>query len=124
MVPGKFNAVVQRLRQLIGGGADATDRDLLERFVQTHEEAAFAEIVRRHGPLVLGVARRILGDVHEAEDVFQATFVVLARKASSVAWSALVGNWLHGVARRVALKARTQMLRRRNLERQVPLMQP
>jgi RNA polymerase sigma factor (sigma-70 family) len=76
------------------------------------EESAFEFIVRRHGAMVLGVCRRILGDEHDAEDAFQATFLVLVRKAATIAPRDQLGRWLHGVARRTALKARTARTRR------------
>jgi RNA polymerase sigma factor (sigma-70 family) len=95
---------------------DAGDGDLLERFAREREEAAFAALVRRHGPMVLGVCRRVLRDAHLAEDAFQATFLVLARKAGSVARPELLGNWLYGVALRTASEARTRAARRRTRE--------
>jgi RNA polymerase sigma factor (sigma-70 family) len=82
-----------------------SDRELLERFVARREEAAFAGLVARHGPLVLATCRRILGDEHAAEDAFQATFLVLARKAASGRWQESVVGWLHEVARRVAARS-------------------
>ena len=93
-----------------------SDGQMLERFLARREEAAFAALVRRHGPMVLGVCRRVLADAHAAEDAFQATFLVLVRKASSAVPRDLVGNWLHGVARRTALKARASAARRRRAE--------
>jgi RNA polymerase sigma factor (sigma-70 family) len=90
-----------------------TDAQLLEAFLIGHEEAAFAALVRRHGPMVFGVCRRILGDRHEAEDAFQATFLVLLRKASSIRPGQAVGPWLHGVAQRTARRAREALARRR-----------
>src|SRR5262245_9155041 len=86
--------------------AAAPDDDLVERFAAHREEAAFAALVRRHGPLVLGVCRRILAEPHAAEDCFQATFLVLARKAGSLKRPGALGPWLYGVATRTALKAR------------------
>jgi DNA-directed RNA polymerase specialized sigma24 family protein len=71
-----------------------TDEVLLEAFLSRRDEAAFRALMRRHGPMVLGVCRRILGNVHDAEDAFQATFLVLVRKAGSIRPRALVGNWL------------------------------
>src|SRR5262249_47991116 len=81
-------------------------RQLVARFAATRDEAAFTALLRRHGGMVLGVARRVVGHVQDAEDVFQATFLVLARRAGSVAQREAVGNWLYGVAYRTALRAR------------------
>ena len=86
--------------------ADATDRQLLERFVAKRDEAAFALLVQRHGPQVLRIGRRVLGDEQAAEDVFQAAFLVLARKASTVAWHESIGGWIQAVAHRLARHAR------------------
>jgi RNA polymerase sigma-70 factor (ECF subfamily) len=96
-----------------------TDRALLEDFAQTCHADTFAALVKRHGPLVLGVCRRVLCDGADADDAFQATFLVLARKAGSIGQPERLGNWLYGVATRIALKARASAARRR--ERQEPL---
>jgi RNA polymerase sigma factor (sigma-70 family) len=93
-----------------------TDAQLLERFALHRDEAAFEALLYRHGPLVFGVCRRLLFDPHDAEDAFQATFLVLARKAGAVGRRALLGNWLYGVAYRVAARARKTTLRRRGRE--------
>jgi RNA polymerase sigma factor (sigma-70 family) len=94
-----------------------TDAELLLRYVDSGDEAAFEVIARRHGPLVLAVCRRVLGDSHGADDAFQATFLVLARKARSIRKSESVSSWLHGVARRVAARARESARTRRWYER-------
>ncbi|HZZ78071.1 MAG TPA: sigma-70 family RNA polymerase sigma factor [Gemmataceae bacterium] len=93
------------------------DGHLLERFVQQQDEPAFGELVRRHGPMVLGVCRRVLDNPHDAEDCFQAVFMVLVRKADSVQPRSMVGNWLYGVAYRTALEARKLAARRRVIEK-------
>ena len=113
--------VLQHLRKVADTqtARDLTDGELLERFQTTHEETAFALLVQRHGPMVLGVCRRILDNAADAEDAFQATFVVLVRRAASLASRAVLGDWLHGVARRTALKVRTDAARRRAKEQSV-----
>jgi RNA polymerase sigma factor (sigma-70 family) len=100
---------------------DLADRQLLERFARAGDQAAFAALVQRHGPMVLGVCRRLLRDAHEAEDAFQATFLVLVHKARSIGRPELLGPWLHGVAYRTAAQAR-QAARRRAREREAPAM--
>jgi RNA polymerase sigma factor (sigma-70 family) len=97
--------------------ADAPDGQLLERYVGGRDEAAFAALLRRHGPMVLDVCRRVLRQTQDAEEAFQATFLLLARQAHSIRKRGSVGPWLHGAAFRVALKARTQAARRRRRER-------
>ena len=102
--------------------AELTDGQLLEGFVSRRDEAALAALVRRHGALVWGVCRRLLRDYHDAEDAFQATFLVLVRKAASIVPREMVVNWLYGVARQTALKARATAARRKGRERQVAEM--
>jgi RNA polymerase sigma factor (sigma-70 family) len=94
-----------------------SDGQLLGRFVERRETSAFEAIVERHGPLVWGVCRRVLRDHHDAEDAFQATFLVLARKAASVMPREKLGNWLYGVAFQTAMKARATRAKRRVRER-------
>jgi RNA polymerase sigma factor (sigma-70 family) len=90
---------------------ELSDRDLVRRFAEQRDEAAFAALVGRHGGMVLGVGRRVLGNEDDAEDVFQATFLVLSRKAATLVKKDAVGPWLFGVAHRLALKARQQARR-------------
>src|SRR5271166_3359922 len=94
--------VLEQLEEAAGG---LTDGQLLARFVAARDEPAFAALLRRHGPMVLGVCRRVLRDYHDAEDAFQATFLILARRAVSVAKRASVGCYLYAVAYRAALEA-------------------
>jgi RNA polymerase sigma factor (sigma-70 family) len=98
---------------------EVTDRDLLQRFAHSRDGDAFAALVQRYGPLVLGVCRRVLRQGQDAEDAFQATFLVLARKAGSIGQPERLGNWLYGVASRVAQKARAEAARRRARQHQV-----
>jgi RNA polymerase sigma factor (sigma-70 family) len=122
MATGQMSGVIRHLRgaalQHDGGGV--TDGQLLECFITHQDEAAFEAVVRRHGPMVLGVCRRILRNHHDAEDAFQATFLVLARKATSIGQRELLGNWLYGAAYRAALEVKAA--RRRVRERQVSAM--
>jgi RNA polymerase sigma factor (sigma-70 family) len=111
-------AVFNHLRGLLGQAEGPSDADLLARFADRRDGDAFAELVRRHGPMVLGVCRRVLGNPHDAEDAFQATFLVLARKAAAVRRSCPTpAGWLHGVANRTALKSRNAAVVRRAKER-------
>src|SRR5262249_6508711 len=98
--------------------AGRTDGELLEDFIARRDEAAFEGLLRRHGPMVLGVCRRIVRNEADAEDAFQATFLVLVKKAATIRPRGMVGNWLYGVARTTALKARTMNTRRVAKERE------
>jgi len=104
---------------------EPADRDLLQRFIAQHDESAFAALVARHGPMVLAVCRRVLGNGPDADDAFQATFFILVQKAASITQPELLSNWLFGVAVRTARKARTAAARRAHHERQVvPVASP
>src|SRR5262249_33867627 len=105
---GRLEDLLGYLRRVVPADNPNSDAQLLERFTAAGDERAFALLARRHGPMVLSVCRRVLGDAHDAEDAFQATFLILARKASSAARSASAGAWLHTVAYRVALRARSR----------------
>jgi RNA polymerase sigma factor (sigma-70 family) len=96
---------------------ELSDAELLERFTQRRDEAAFEALVNRHGPMVEGVCRRIIGNAHAAEDVFQAVFLVLVRKSGTIRRPELLANWLYGVACRVARKARIKAIRNAARER-------
>jgi RNA polymerase sigma factor (sigma-70 family) len=114
---GQLNPILHYLHRVgatLPGPGD-TDALLLERFTRRGDETAFAALLRRHGPLVLGVCRRVLRDAHEAEDAFQATFLLLVRKAGSLRRPDRLGPWLYGVAYRTAQRARGRAARRRPL---------
>src|SRR5262249_29781735 len=98
--------------------AGMSEGKLLERFLARRDEAAFEALVARFGPMVLGVCRGRLDDPHAVEDAFQGTFLVLVKKAGSIRDPELLGNWLYGVAHRVATRARADAARRRSRERQ------
>lgn len=123
MADASVAAFVRTLGQVVLEEARRpSDGELLERFLQARDERAFASLVGRHGTMVLGVCRRVLGDAHDAEDAFQAVFLVLARRADSIRPRDNVGNWLHGVAHRTALEAQKLRARRRAREHQVETM--
>lgn len=117
----RTSKVIQHLRSAVlrRDEAGAADGQLLECFLTQRDDAALAALVRRHGPMVWGVCRRVLQHHHDAEDAFQATFLVLVRRAASVEPREMVANWLYGVAYRTALKARSLAARRKGRERQV-----
>ncbi len=111
--PNRTTVFIQLERLFHHGTATgSTECELLERFVTRRDEAAFEAIVARHGPMVLGVCRQLLRDPNDVDDAFQATFLVLVRKAGSLKRCDLLGNWLYGVAHRVAVRARSLAARR------------
>jgi RNA polymerase sigma factor (sigma-70 family) len=124
MATSQMSEVIQHLRRavLLRDGAGLTDGQLLTDYVSRRDEAALEALVRRHGAMVWGVCRRVLPDFHDAEDAFQATFLVFVRKAASIASRELLANWLYGVAHQTALKARATAARRKGRERQVTQM--
>jgi RNA polymerase sigma factor (sigma-70 family) len=118
MTTSRASLVLQHVRELVPAeGADRlSDRELLERYHAGREPAAFEALLRRYGPLVLGVCRRVLANRADAEDAFQATFLVLAQKAGSIRKHTALGSWLYGVAYRVAAKARLRSALRQRYE--------
>src|SRR5882762_2425970 len=104
MAKKSLNGVLQHLRMVaaVQTNRELSDPELLEQFVAARDEGAFAVLIERHGPMVLGVCRRALPNFHDAEDACQATFLVLARKAASARKKTSLSSWLHGVACRVA----------------------
>ncbi len=127
----KTSSALPHLRAVLTDGSTTgfSDRQLLERFADERArsveasqaaELAFEALVIRHGAMVWGICRRVLGDVHEAEDAFQATFLLLARKAGSLHVDDTLGRWLYGVAHRVAVRARFRAGRRASLGGEVP----
>src|SRR5437762_7306923 len=124
MATSQMSELVSHLRRtvLLRDGAGLTDEQLLEDYISRRDEAALAALVRRHGPMVWGVCRRVLRNYHDAEDAFQATFLVLVRKAAGIASRELLANWLYGVAYNVARKARAAAAKRRAREKQVTVL--
>jgi RNA polymerase sigma factor (sigma-70 family) len=118
MTPAVGDNPISLLRRTLCAGARdcAPDEDLLEQFVAQRDEAAFAALLRRHGPLVWGVCQRLLAHRQDAEDAFQTTFLVLARKAAAIGRRQLLANWLFGVAHRAALNVRGRQSRRAQQE--------
>src|SRR5262245_41715263 len=117
MAKSAASAVMQVIRSTaVASTSGLSDRDLLRRFASSDDQAAFAAIVRRHGPLVLGVCRRVLPNLQDAEDACQATFLVLAQKAKSNRWQPSIANWLYATARKVAGNTRVAAQRRARRE--------
>jgi RNA polymerase sigma factor (sigma-70 family) len=116
----QINEVVNSLRRaaLRQDEGDLTDGQLLACFIERREQTAIAALVQRHGPMVWGVCRRMLRNHHDAEDAFQATFLVLVRKAVSIRQREMMANWMYGVAHQTAMKARAMIAKRRTREKQ------
>jgi RNA polymerase sigma factor (sigma-70 family) len=126
MASAPLGVVIGHIRKLAGSprAERATDGQLLQRFATERDGDAFDELMRRHGPLVLGVCRRVLRHEQDAEDAFQAAFLVLARKAGAIQKAGSVGSYLYGVAYRIAMKERTRLLNRRTRERHAEAKAP
>jgi RNA polymerase sigma factor (sigma-70 family) len=126
MATSAVSKVLQGFRRavLVRDGADQTDGQLLGRFIEQRDEAAFEALVRRHGAMIMGICRRVLDNQQDAEDAFQATFLVLVRKAASVSPREMVANWLYGVARQSAIRARALNAARWEREKQLATMVP
>ena len=126
MATPQAELILRHLRTVMApNGADQlSDRELLGRFARQRDEDAFAELVRRHGPMVLAVCRRVLHNLHDADDVFQAAFLVVARKAKARGWRDSVANWLYLVAYRLALRVREEAQRRARHESRTTVAAP
>jgi RNA polymerase sigma factor (sigma-70 family) len=126
MARAPLQTVLQHLQTLAAarGTKDQTDGELLHAFASQNDQAAFTALVQRHGPLVLAVCRRVLHHFQEAEDAFQATFLLLARQAACIRKTESLASWLHGVAYRMATNARRAAGRRRRHEEQAPTKPP
>ncbi|MGE3807238.1 MAG: RNA polymerase sigma factor [Gemmataceae bacterium] len=124
MAQASLHALLRQIRGLVepAVGAAPCDRVLLERFSLTRDEAAFTELVERHGPMILAICRRILGSTSDADDAFQATFCALARQAPRTSWHDSLAGWLHVVASRIARKVRARAQVRRQHEQQAAAM--
>jgi RNA polymerase sigma factor (sigma-70 family) len=122
----RINPLLWHLRSLAvsGRAQEASDGELVDWFLAGEDRTAFSALLQRHGPMVLGLCRRVLRNDQDAEDAFQATFLVFTRKARSLRARASVGNWLYGVAYRTALKARSAAARRRDREAAAPVRAP
>src|SRR5262245_54607736 len=118
MSSAHVGAVLQHIRKLVAAGQDydLPDHQLLERFALSRDEAAFAALLRRHGPMVLGVCQSVLHELHDAEDAFQAAFLLLAQKAGSIHRREAVSGWLYRVAYHLAVRTRANAARRKVFE--------
>jgi RNA polymerase sigma factor (sigma-70 family) len=123
---GNYSFAIRHLDQLAQThrAGDLADAELLEHFRSQREEAAFTILVQRHGPMVLGVCRRVLGNAEDPEDAFQATFLVLARNAAAIRCQGSLAGWLYGVASRISARARAQAMARRLRESQAAAKRP
>jgi RNA polymerase sigma factor (sigma-70 family) len=124
MIGTPANPLLRHVRTLLGPAAAPPDAELLRRYLAGRDQEAFAALVARHGPMVLSVCRSVLRHRQDAEDAFQAAFVVLARRGGAIRRGDSLAGWLHGVARRVALKARASAARRRAREAALPPPDP
>jgi RNA polymerase sigma factor (sigma-70 family) len=126
MATRQTTTILRIMRKMVVDQTDAhtSDRDLLRRFAEHRDEAAFAVLVRRYGAMVVGVAQRVVRDYHQAEDVCQAAFLLLAQKAGKVTWRESVAQWLYEVAHHLALKARDTDRRRNAREAKAPHREP
>ncbi len=124
MATETLGAALQRINRLFADGTitGLSDAQLLDRFVGRRDAEAFEAILARHGPMVLGVCRAILSDPNDAEDAFQATFLILVKKASSIRANVILAGWLYQVANRVAIAANSAAVRRRIRERELGQM--
>src|SRR5437899_2965081 len=120
MATAQLDTLLRHIRRLAAaGGSSRTDPELLDDFCDHRDETAFAALLARHGPMVLRVCRRVLNHEQDAEDAFQATFLVLARNTGSIRKRTALAEWLHGVAYRTAMKAKRSAARRRDHEARV-----
>jgi RNA polymerase sigma factor (sigma-70 family) len=121
-----LDRVMQHVRMLAAGQGtkDRSDGELLHAFATGNDQKAFAALVKRHGPLVFAVCRQVLHQLQDAEDALQATFIVLARRAASLARKESLSGWLHCVSHRIALNARKAAARRRRHEAESKMMKP
>ena len=126
MARGPYGSVIEQFHRLFQGASMAglSEWQLLNRYVTRRDESAFEALVARHGPMVLGVCRGMLTDPHAVEDAFQATFLVLVRRAGSLGEHDAIGHWLYGVARRVALRARSETARKHAWEKPISGVDP
>src|SRR5215831_370503 len=117
MASAPAGAILRHIHRLVAPHVEQSDGQLLQRFAAAREEAAFAALLQRHGGLVWSVCRHVLHREHDAEDAFQATFLVLARQAAAIRKSDSVASWLQGVAYRISVKAKKMTARNANAER-------